>query len=217
VLTLRKAQIEQARQEEVARLRRVEARLQQIDAQGQLQEPDVVLKAALAQPFLALREVLPRIGTVRRLVRAIATAVPAVVGNLACSIAIVIHGPTYEPDALDFEVGCLLTGKTVERVRLAEERVLTRRTLPAAEQDHIVANCIVVAHPRFLFVAAPGVEATRAREVRHARGFDEEEPMAPRLERLLDVAQRAAPRPCTSRRTAIMVRYQVRSVARAGW
>lgn len=134
MLTLRKAQIEQALQEELTRLRRVEARLQQIDAQGQIQEPDVVLKAAPAQPFLAVREVLPGIAAVRQLVGSIATTVPAVIGQGAAgAIAIVMHGPMYEPDALDFAVGCLLTGKAPETLRLSEERVLTRQTLPPVE------------------------------------------------------------------------------------
>lgn len=134
MLTLRKAQIEQAVQEELTRLRRVEARLQQIEAAGQLQEPDVVLKTAPAQPFLAVREVLPDITAVRQLVGSIATTVPAAIGPGAVGpIAIVMHGPMYEPDALDFAVGCLLTGKAPDSVRLSEERLLTRQTLPAAE------------------------------------------------------------------------------------
>lgn len=134
MLALRKAQIEHALQEELARLRRVESRLQQLDDQGRVQEPDVVLKAAPAQAFLALREVLPGISAVRQLVRAVATTVPLRVSpGAAGPIAIVMHGPMYEPDALDFEIGCLLTGAAPERVRLADERVLTRRTLPAVE------------------------------------------------------------------------------------
>jgi DNA-binding transcriptional MerR regulator/effector-binding domain-containing protein len=133
MLTLRKAQIEQTVHEELARLRRVESRLEQIDDQGRVQEPDVLLKSAPAQTFLALREVLPGIAAVRQLVRAIATTVPARVDPCAAGpIAIVLHGLTYEPDALDVEVGCLITDRAPERVRLSEKRVLTRCTLPAA-------------------------------------------------------------------------------------
>ncbi len=51
MLTLRKAQIEQSLQEESTRLRVVEARLQQIETHGQMQEPDVILKAVPATPF----------------------------------------------------------------------------------------------------------------------------------------------------------------------
>ena len=83
MLTLRKAQIEQTVQEEMARLRVVESRLQQIDTHGQIQLPDVVLKSASAQPFLALREVLPDMDAVRRLVQRISAIVPTKVGQTA--------------------------------------------------------------------------------------------------------------------------------------
>lgn len=134
MLALRKAQIEQSMQEEMERLRAVEARLQQIDVYGQVQEPDVVLKSLPAQPFLALREVLPNTGERRRLVQSIAVAVSRVVEhNSLGHIAIVAHYPVYDSEALDLEIGYLLTGKAPESVRLSEERVLTTRTLPAVE------------------------------------------------------------------------------------
>ncbi|GCE16584.1 MerR family transcriptional regulator [Dictyobacter kobayashii] len=134
MLALRKAQIEQTVQEEMTRLRVVESRLQQIDTYGQIQEPDVVLKAVPAQQFLALREVLSGLGVRRRLVRKIATVVPAKVGHGSLgNIAIVTHSPIFDPEALDLEVGYLLTGKAPQSVRLSEERVLTQHTLPAIE------------------------------------------------------------------------------------
>jgi DNA-binding transcriptional MerR regulator len=134
MLALRKAQIEQTVQEEMTRLRVVESRLQQIDTYGQIQEPDVVLKAVPAQQFLALREMLSGLDVRGRLVRKIATVVPAKVrqGSLG-NIAIVTHSPIFDPEALDLEVGYLLTGKAPQSVRLSEERVLTQHTLPAIE------------------------------------------------------------------------------------
>lgn len=134
MLALRKAQIEQAVQEELARLRIVEARLQQIDAYGQIQEPDVILKAVPAQHFLALREVLPGMDAVQRLVMQIYTVVPSMVGHSRLgNIAIVVHAPVYDPEALDVEIGYLLTAKAAASVRLSEERLLTVRELPAVE------------------------------------------------------------------------------------
>jgi DNA-binding transcriptional MerR regulator len=134
MLALRKAQIEQTVQEEMTRLRVVESRLQQIDTYGQIQEPDVVLKAVPAQQFLALREVLSDLGVRGRLVRKIATIVPAKVGQGSLgNIAIVTHSPIFDPEALDLEVGYLLNGKAPQSVRLSEERVLTQHTLPAIE------------------------------------------------------------------------------------
>ena len=134
MLALRKAQIEQSVQEEMARLRVVETRLQQIDTHGQIQEPDVILKSVPAQYFLALREVLPDMSTVRRLVRHIYTVVPSVVShNSLGNIAVAIHSPVYNPEALDIEIGYLLNGKAPKSVRLSEERMLTLRELPAID------------------------------------------------------------------------------------
>src|SRR5690348_1945715 len=81
MLTLRKAQIEQSLQQEMERLRIVESRLQQIETHGQVQEPDVILKAVEASPFLRLRDVLPGMNAIQHLVRRIATTVPALVGG----------------------------------------------------------------------------------------------------------------------------------------
>ncbi len=141
MLTLRKAQIEQSVQEEMARLRIVETRLQQIDAHGQILEPDVVMKSTPAQHFLALREVLPSMGAVRRLVQNIFTVVPKVLGhNVLGHIAVMTHSPVYDPEALDVEVGYLLTAKNSKSVKLSEERVLTMRELPAVDTMATLAH-----------------------------------------------------------------------------
>src|SRR5690348_4290312 len=81
MLILRKAQIEQTVEQEMERLRVVESRLQQIDTHGQMQEPDVILKAVEASPFLGHRSVLAGMDAIQYLVRSIATAVPALVGR----------------------------------------------------------------------------------------------------------------------------------------
>lgn len=134
MLALRKAQIKQSVQEEMERLSVVEARLEQIDVYGQVMEPDVVLKSIPTQHFLALREVVPGIGARRRLVQSVSAVVPRVVepNNLG-HIAIVTHSPVYDPEALDIEIGYLLTGKAPASVRLSQERVLTMRELPAVD------------------------------------------------------------------------------------
>ena len=134
MMALRKAQIEQTLQEEMARLRAVETRLQQIDTHGQVQEPDVVLKAIPAQQFLAVRDMLHGIGAIRRLERMVSTVVPAKVGyNSLDHVALVVHSLVFDPEALDVEVGYLLTGKAPQSVRLSEEYVLTQCTLPAID------------------------------------------------------------------------------------
>jgi len=135
MLTLRKAQIERTVQEEMIRFRDIESRLKQLETYGQIQEPDVVLKSVPAQEYLALREVLPSMNAVQRLVRKIATAVPDMIGkNNVSNVAIVIHSPTFDPEAFDAEIGYLLTGKAPALVKLLpEDRVLMVRELPMSE------------------------------------------------------------------------------------
>ena len=134
MLTLRKAQIMQAMQEDLTRLQLVEARLDQIATFGQVQDPDVVLKTIPAHRYLALREVLPDVDAIRYLVEQIVALVPTKVSPSSLGqIAFVIHSPMFDPAAFDFEVGYLLTGKAPSSVRMSEDRELTLRELPAVE------------------------------------------------------------------------------------
>jgi DNA-binding transcriptional MerR regulator len=131
MLAARKAQIEQTLQAEMARLQAVETRLQQIDSSGHIQEPDVVLKSLPAQPFLALRDVFPGLAAIRSFAHIIAHTVPSKIGsNNLDQIAFVIHSPLFDPEAIDIEVGYLLTGNVPQSVALSKDRVLTVRTLP---------------------------------------------------------------------------------------
>ena len=131
MLTLRKAQIEQAVQAETTRLRLVEARLQQIDA---LQDREIILKSVPAQSFLAVRAILPGIEAVQRRGRKIHDEIPAIVGqhNLG-QLAVILHSPIYEPEALDVEIGYVITGEAPSTVNLTEEWSLVKRELPAVE------------------------------------------------------------------------------------
>jgi DNA-binding transcriptional MerR regulator len=137
MLLLRKAQIAQAMQDDLAQLQLVEARLDQIDALGQTPVLDVVVKAIPPQRHLALREVFPGATAVRRLVVQMTEIVPHQMSPSGLGqIAFVIHSPMFDPNALDFEVGYLLAsslGRIPEAVRLSEYRLLTVRDLPQVE------------------------------------------------------------------------------------
>jgi DNA-binding transcriptional MerR regulator len=134
MLVLRKAQIEQAVQEERERLRVVETRLQQIDTHGHLNEPDVILKAIPPQQFLSLREVMSGMDAIRRTVQRIITVVPAKLGaNNLNNIALIIHSPIFDPQSLDIEIGYLLHGSAPSILKLSEEQILTGHSLDAVE------------------------------------------------------------------------------------
>lgn len=134
MLLLRKAQIAQAMQDDLAQLQLVEARLDQLDAFGQTPILDVVVKAIPPQRYLALREVFADVAAVRRLVVQMTAIAPHKMSPSSLGqVAFVIHSRMFDPDALDFEVGYLLTGKSPAAIQLSEERVLTVHDLPAVE------------------------------------------------------------------------------------
>jgi DNA-binding transcriptional MerR regulator len=134
MLILRKAQIERTVQDEMARFRAIEARLQQMETQGHIPEREVMLKSVPAQDYLALRAMLPGMGAVRQLVQKMITIVPPIAGkNTLGTIAIVSYSPMYEPEALDVEVGYLLTGNVPDPITLSEGRILTTHRLPAVD------------------------------------------------------------------------------------
>ncbi len=137
MLLLRKAQITQAMQDDLARLQLVEARLDQLDAFGQTPIPDVVVKTVPAQRYLALRDVFADVAAVRRLVERIVDLAPTKLPPSSLGhVALVMHSSLLDSDAFDIEVGYLLignTGKGPTAIQVSEERSLTVRDLPAVE------------------------------------------------------------------------------------
>lgn len=131
MLTLRKAQIERTMSEEAERLRVVESRLRQLEEYGTIQPPDVILKPIPAQGFLAIRELFPGMEAVRNLVQQLHATVPPLLGSNLGPIAVAVHSEIFDPEALDFEVGYLVDSPVAQTVRLSEDRLLTRRELPA--------------------------------------------------------------------------------------
>src|SRR5258707_5592731 len=123
-------------QDDLAQLRLIEARLDQIDAFDQSPILDVVVKAIPPQRYLALREVFPDVASVRRLViQVTALVAPKMPASSLGQIAFVVHSRMFDPDALDFEVGYLLTGspgKSPAAIQISEKRGLTVRNVPPA-------------------------------------------------------------------------------------
>jgi DNA-binding transcriptional MerR regulator len=131
MLTLKRAQVEQTVQAEMARLRSLEARLQQIDGSDQ-PDFDIVIKTVPAHDVLSVREVLPSadaaLGVMSEIVRTLPFRTER---SLLGSFMTVVHSETLESDRLDIELGAIFTGERDTSVRVAPERILTVRELPA--------------------------------------------------------------------------------------
>jgi DNA-binding transcriptional MerR regulator len=134
MLALKKAQVEQTVQEELSRLRHIEARLQLID-EADTPTFDIVLKQVAEQPYLSLREVLPSPDAALSIMRELVQTIPARLGESALGhFTTVIHSETLESDRLDIELGVVLTNAKTRPVSLAGDRQMQVRRLAAVEQ-----------------------------------------------------------------------------------
>jgi DNA-binding transcriptional MerR regulator len=130
MLTLKKAQVEQSLNEEMARLRSLEARLQQIDAPAS-SAFDIVLKSVPAQGYLALREILPNADAALQIMRELIQTLPDRTKREQLGhFTTVVHSETLESDRLDIELGAVFTGASGVTVQLPSNRLLKVRQLP---------------------------------------------------------------------------------------
>jgi len=134
MLLMKKAQLEQTMREELARIRFIEARLDQIEREGQLQDYEVVLKSFSAQAWLAAREPSTTLAACRTAARDIGRSVPAQIDSKALGhFVLVIHSELWEADNLDVEIGFILNRHQAETLTLPGGRVMRVQELPAVE------------------------------------------------------------------------------------
>jgi DNA-binding transcriptional MerR regulator/effector-binding domain-containing protein len=140
MLIRKKAQLEQRLREELARLRSVESRIDQIDREGSLRDYEVVLKSIATQPFLATREPATTLATCRAAAQDIGRSVFALVGKKAVGhFVLVIHSPLWEPNHLDIEMGFTLNSPMERALTLPNGKRMEVRELPAA---HFLATTV---------------------------------------------------------------------------
>jgi DNA-binding transcriptional MerR regulator len=133
MLTMRKAQIEQTLRDELERVRSIEARLWQIEEQGELFD-DVVLKAMPARTFLSIRQIVPSKEEGFALMAEVQRALPPLMGrNVVGQFALLFPSESFEIENIDVEMGLLPAGDVPETVLLSDGRAMTVRTLPAVE------------------------------------------------------------------------------------
>jgi DNA-binding transcriptional MerR regulator/effector-binding domain-containing protein len=132
MLTMKRAQVEQALREEGVRLRHIESRIAQIDKYGGIAGYDVVTKSVTATPFLSLRCSCNGMDEAVRMVRSVAEDGAKQIRPGIRDKLIVVSRSEYETDELDLEIGYSLT-RTNASVRIAGDLVLRASELPAVE------------------------------------------------------------------------------------
>lgn len=134
MLALRKAQAEQAIQDEINRLRIIEARLQQVESKGTMVDDDVILKSVPAQPIYATRNTLGNLFDGVDVFGEIMQLVPGRVGAKTLSHLIaIIHGDAFKIENADVEMGFLLKDSVDMPLLLPSGREIEMRILPAEE------------------------------------------------------------------------------------
>lgn len=140
---LRKAELERSLDEEAARLRTVEARLQQMDHGSGMEGLDVLLKPQAGLPFLAYRKTFPdfpaAVGAVQEVARYATRRIP---DRVRGPLTVVAHAD-FEDENLDLQLGHALTDEFDREIVLPSEARLTQVELP---EEPLLA-CIVRTGP----------------------------------------------------------------------
>ncbi|HEY6986292.1 MAG TPA: MerR family transcriptional regulator [Steroidobacteraceae bacterium] len=146
MLLVRRNDAQRALAEEMERLRHIESRIAQIDAEGELSVDDVIMRSEPAQQLLSLRRVVPSFAAARELVRELSESLRAlkakgVLGRLTA----IAHAQEFETDRIDVEVGFVLQAELQDPVlRLASGEPLSVRELGAVER---MATCVRIGLP----------------------------------------------------------------------
>jgi DNA-binding transcriptional MerR regulator/effector-binding domain-containing protein len=131
MLLLKKTEIEQHLLNEMARIRKIESRLQAIRSAETNAPLNVVLKRITAQPVLSVRTMAETFSVALDIFSHIRAALPdvAVNGALFC----MCHSETMVDEDMDLEIGCLTEASNKTIVPLRGGLHLRPRTLPPVE------------------------------------------------------------------------------------
>ena len=133
MLTVRRAQVEQALAEEQLRLREIEARILQIEQHGALRDYDVVLRSVAAAPYLSLRHSCQDMDEAVQLLRLVVTQGSRQVKARSRDKLVIVAHADFEGDELDLEFGFTLRETPNTRVILPGELAMAPRELEAVE------------------------------------------------------------------------------------
>jgi len=134
MLTERKTRLERSLREEADRLRSVESRIMQLEAEGHIVGLDVVEKSIPAFRYLSWRQTFHRISDLRRFVDEIRGIVPTRIDSKALgAIIVVVHAEAFDTEEIDCEVGYALKASIADTVALSDSRNLAPRMLAGAE------------------------------------------------------------------------------------
>ncbi|MEM7345557.1 MAG: MerR family transcriptional regulator [Chloroflexota bacterium] len=132
MFTLKKAQLEQVVQEELARLRSVEARLRHLTQAGDMTDFDVVVKSIPEQWYLSVRDTFADFNESLGLVGELMLRLPNQIPQKKLSYFMgIFHDEAFNTENAEIEMGFLLNSEQDIQLTLSADRVLTVRKVPA--------------------------------------------------------------------------------------
>ena len=131
MLALKKAQVEQTLLEEIARIKYIESRIEQIDRDGKLDNYDIVLKSIPSQRYLSMRQIFSDLTEVQLFGVEMYKQLPAKVGRTNIqNIMVVIHSESWEDDNLDMEIGFIVSDEVDKNHINVADAQMTLHQLP---------------------------------------------------------------------------------------
>jgi DNA-binding transcriptional MerR regulator len=144
MLEVRRADAERALAEESARLRQIEARIARLDG-GEGDLDDVLIRAEPARRIVAVRDTVGSFVEARQIIGELARTLPRQLPReMLGSLIGIAHSIEFEPDAIDVELGFVLTGDPPAELSPVGSRPLRVRELPAVP---CMAACVRVGLP----------------------------------------------------------------------
>jgi DNA-binding transcriptional MerR regulator len=145
MLLLRRAESARALTAEAERLRHIETRIAQIEAEGQLSSEDVIIREQRPIRFLYVRKIVQSFAAARVLLRQVAETVrrqtPA---DALGPLMAVAHSAEFEADHIDLQVGYELKRPLRSEVHVPDHGPMSRGELAGAAR---MATCVRVGLP----------------------------------------------------------------------
>lgn len=139
MLRLRQAEIQVQIADDEARLRRVAARLRQIEQENQMPTLEVVLKTIETQHVMSIREVIPTPDSVGTLLGETFGAIMGSGINPVGAPVAVFHDQEFKPADMDVEIAIPVAGAVNTSLSLGVGREIVARDLPAIP----TAACVI--------------------------------------------------------------------------
>ena len=132
MFALRKAQIEQSIQTDIANLHQIESRLRRIEKGDMSNDYEITVKKIPAQQFLAVRSIYRSFDEARQMIDEMQRSLPkSIARNTLGHLTALIHNEMFGDDEIDLEMGFVTTQQFDGTIQLSNGRALSMRTLPA--------------------------------------------------------------------------------------